>query len=105
MDSPWSFIGEMKDHAEDVVFFFTSLEGCQAYFNIPHPNAEEERVFSIVIKNQLCFRPRLNPEETLASIATVKLAMEPVSGETFNIPQEVSTATKSATFKYKLPHL
>ena len=56
--------------------------------------------FSIVRKNNACFRPHLDPEETLASIVTVKLAMESESVETFNIPQEVLTAVKSATSKY-----
>ena len=36
----------------------------------------------------------LDPEETLASIVTVKLAVECESVETFNIPQEVLTAAK-----------
>ena len=56
--------------------------------------------FSIVRKNNACFRPHLDPEETLASIVTVKLAMESESVENFNIPQEVLTAVKSATSKY-----
>ena len=61
--------------------------------------------FSIVRKNKADFQPRLDPEQTLASIVTVKLAMESESVETFNIPQEVLTAAKSATSKYKLSHL
>ena len=56
--------------------------------------------FSIVRKNNACFRPHLDPEETLASIVTVKLAMESESVENFNIPQEVLTAVRSATSKY-----
>ena len=58
------------------------------------------KFFSIVRKNNACFRPHLDPEETLASIVTVKLAMESESVENFNIPQEVLTAVKSATSKY-----
>ena len=61
--------------------------------------------FSIVRKNNACFQPHLDPEETLASIVTVKLAMESESVENFNIPQEVLAAAKSATSKYKLSHL
>ena len=101
LDSLWSFIGEMKDHVENALHWkFVRL-----ILTVPHSNAEEERVFSIVRKNKTCFRPRLDPEETLTSIVTVKLAMESESVDTFNIPQEVLTAAKIATYKYKLSHL
>ena len=105
LDSLWSFIGQMKDHAENALLFPRLWKVVRLILTIPHSNAEEERVFSIVRKNKTCFRPRLDPEETLASIVTVKLAMESESAETFNIPQEVLTAAKSATYKYKLSHL
>ena len=86
--------------------FSTSLEGFKAYLKYPSfSNAKEERVFSIVRKNETCFWPRLDPEETVASIVTVKLATESGSVETFNIPQVVLTAAKSATYKYKLSSL
>ena len=55
--------------------------------------------------NKTCFRPRLDPEETLATIVTVKLAMESESVETFNILQEVLKAAKNGTYKYELSHL
>ena len=105
LDSLWSFIRQMKDHAENALLFPRLWKVVRLILTIPHSNAEEERVFSIVRKNKTCFRPRLDPEETLASIVTVKLAMESESVETFNIPQEVLTAAKSATYKYKLSHL
>ena len=66
---------------------------------------KKNEFFFIVRKNKTFFRPRLDPEETLASIVTVKLAMESESVETFNIPQEVLTAAKKVTYKYKLSHL
>ena len=105
MDSLWSFIGEMEDHAEKALFFPRLWKVVRLILTIPHSNAEEERVFSITRKNKTSFRPRLDPEETIASIFTVKLAMESKSVEIFNIPQEVFTTAKSATYKYKLPHL
>ena len=105
LDSLWSFIGEMKDPAENALLFPRLSKVVRFILTIPHSNAEEERVFSIVKKNKTCFWPRLDPEETLTSIVTVKLAMESESVETFNIPHEVLTAAKSATYKYKLSHL
>ena len=105
LDSLWSFIRQMNDHAENALLFPRLWKVVRFILTIPHSNAGEERVFSIVRKNKTCFRPRLDPEETLARIVTVKLAMESESVETFNIPQEVLTAAKSATYKYKLSHL
>ena len=72
---------------------------------VPNFNAYDGWVFSIVRKNKTCFRPRLDPEETLASIITVKLAMESESVKTFNIPGGILAAAKSVTYKYKLSHL
>ena len=41
---------------------------------IPHSNADEERVFSMVRKNKTPFRPSLGLDKTLPSLLTVKLA-------------------------------
>ena len=95
----------MKDHAENALLFPSLWKVVRLILTIPHSNAEGERVFSIVRKNKTCFRPRLDPEETLASIVAVKLAMKSESVETFNIPQEVLTVAKSVAYKYKLSHL
>ena len=86
LDSLWSFIGQMNDHAENALLFPRLWKVVRFILTIPHSNAGEERVFSIVRKNKTCFRPRLDPEETLASIVTVKLAVESESVDTFNIP-------------------
>ena len=105
LDSLWSFTGQMKDHTENALLFLRLWKVVRLILTIPHSNAEEERVFYIVWKNKTCFRPMLDPQETLASIATVKLAMESEGVETFNIPQEILTAGKGATYKYNLSHL
>ena len=105
LDSLWRFIGEMTDHAENTLLFPRLWKVVTLILTFPHSDAEEERVFSIVRKNKTCFRPSLDPEETLASIVTVKLAVESDSVETFNIQQKVLKAAKSATYKYILSHL
>ena len=87
--------GDISQHQKNK---FYNLAYFKAYLTIPHSNAEEERVFSIARKNKTSFRPRLDLEETLVSIVTVKLAMEFESVSTFNIPQEVLAAAKRATF-------
>ena len=105
LDSLWIFIGQINDHAENALLFPRLWKVVRLILTNPHSNAEEERVFSIVRKNRTCFQPRLDPEETLASIVAVKLTMASESVETFNIPQEVLTAAKSSTYKYKMSHL
>ena len=86
LDLLWSFIGQMKDHAENALLFLRLWKVVRLILTIPHSNAEEERVFSIVRKNKTSFLRRLDPEETLASIVTVKLAVESETVDTFNIP-------------------
>ena len=45
---------------------------------IPHSNAEEDRVVSLITKNKICFSPSLKLDGNLSSIITVKLAnLEP----------------------------
>ena len=39
---------------------------------IPHSNAGEERVFSLIRKDKTQFRPNLSLDKTLSSILTVK---------------------------------
>ena len=95
----------MKDHTENALLFPRLWNVFRLILTIPHSNAEEERVFSIVRKNKTSFWSRLDPEGTLASMATVKLTVDSESVEAFNIPQEVLTAVKSATYKYKPSHL
>ena len=87
LDSLGSFIGQMKDQAENALLFPRLWMAVRLNLTITRSNSKEERVFSIVRKNKTCFRPRLDPEETLASIVAVKLKMESESVETFNIPQ------------------
>lgn len=43
---------------------------------ISHANPGEQRIFSMTTKNNTCFRPNLNPDETSGSMITIKLAMQ-----------------------------
>ena len=47
----------------------------QLDLTMPHSNAFEERVFSMIRKNKTPFRPNLDPEQILGSIITTKLAL------------------------------
>ena len=74
---------------------------------IPHSNAEEERVFSMIKQNKTAFRPSLNQEETLGSIMTIKMEMANQSvprGGVFQFPTNVLNEAKKATRKYNRAH-
>lgn len=72
---------------------------------IPHSNAAEERVFSMVRKNKTPFRPNLDPEETLGSIITTKMALpKDIPSYKFEPPRELIVAAKRATREYNLAH-
>ena len=70
---------------------------------IPHSNAGEERVFSMIKKNLTSLRSCLDQEEILGSIMTIK--MESLSRpEGINLPPNVVKAAKSATRLYNKAH-
>ena len=94
----------MKDVAEGSLGFPRLRLAMRLILTIPHSNAEEERIFSLVRKNKTCFRPNLDPEEPLASIASVKLAMKAEAVECFEIPDEILRDAKIVTDRYKLGH-
>ena len=93
---------KIKDHVENALLFPRLWKVVRLILTIAHSNAEEERVFSITRKNKTSFWPRLDPEMTLASVVIVILAMEFGSVETFNIPPEFLTATKSTTYNIRI---
>lgn len=70
---------------------------------LPHSNAAEERVFSIVTKNKTALRPNLSLDWTLSSILTIKLANpEPCSD--YEPHDTVLNQAKKATTKYNDRH-
>ena len=68
---------------------------------IPHSNAEEERIFSMVRKNKTSFRPNLDPNGTLSSI--LKLANDKPT-HAFQSPSTMVKKAKSATWDYNKVH-
>ena len=67
---------------------------------IPHSNAAEERVFSMIRKNQTSFRPSLDPKEILSSLITIKMEVENRGEDKYSFPPTVIREAKSATRKY-----
>ena len=72
--------------------------------SLPHSNAEEERLFSMVKRNIAAFRPNLDPQETLGSIFTVKLALKGEKIQRMDILNDILTRAKKATWEYNKAH-
>ena len=70
---------------------------------IPHSNASEERVFSMVRKNKTPFRPSLSLDNTLPSILTVKLATEEPCHK-FEPHSSVVNKAGKVTWQYNKQH-
>ena len=70
---------------------------------LPHSNAEEEQLFSMVTKNKTNFRASLQIDGTLSSILTLKCAdVEPC--DSFDPPRDVLETAKKATMAYNTAH-
>ena len=102
MDMIWTYLKNKRD--PDGTFSFEKLaQVALLVLTLPHSNAEEERVFSMVTKNKTKFRPNLKLDGTLSSILTIKLAnTEPC--HKYEPPKEVLATARKATAEYNKAH-
>lgn len=70
---------------------------------IPHSNAFEERVFSMICKNKTLFHPSLLLDGTLSSIITVKLGLDDPC-EKCEPGKELLAKAKKSTWEYNKTH-
>jgi len=70
---------------------------------LSYSNAEEG-LFSMVKRNKTSFRPNLDPQESLGSILTVKLAMKNKRPHSLEIHEEILSKAKKATLNYNKKH-
>ena len=102
MDIIWQYLSTVR--APDNTLRFARLSNiAKLVLIVPHSNAEEERVFSMVRKNKTCFRPSLDPKGTLSSILTIKLA-DNLPAHVYQPSKEVLKKAKSATWEYNKTH-
>ncbi len=102
MDIVWHYISTLR--APDNALRFSRLSRiAMLVLIIPHSNAQEERVFSMVRKNKTAFRPSLDPKGTLSSILTIKLANSD-QAHRFEPSKELLKKAKSATWDYNKVH-
>ena len=98
----WHFLRCMK--TLDVSLRFPRVSTiARLILPLPHSNAEEERVLPLVWQNKTCFRPNLDPQESLGSIITVKLAMDSNFPKA-HLSKEVLLSSKKATWNYNKLH-
>ena len=102
LDVIWHYLSTVK--APDGTLRFNRLcRVAKLVMVIPHSNAQEERVFSMIRKNKTSFRPSLDPKGTLSSILTIKLASTG-DAHSYEPSQEVLRRAKSATWEYNKAH-
>ena len=102
MDKIWSYLGSAT-HPDGVLRFHRLAKVAKLVLILPHSNASEERVFSMVTKNKTMFRPNLRLDGTLASILTVKLAV-PEPCHKYEPEKIVLETAKKATIEYNRAH-
>jgi len=102
MDVLWHYLSSMRA-ADNSLRFPRLTKIAKLVLTIPHSNAQEERLFSMVRKNKTAFRPSLDPKGTLSSILAIKLAArEPAY--CFEPCKEVLSQAKAATWEYNKAH-
>uniref|UniRef100_A0A1X7UKB6 HAT C-terminal dimerisation domain-containing protein n=1 Tax=Amphimedon queenslandica TaxID=400682 RepID=A0A1X7UKB6_AMPQE len=98
----WSHISTMR--SSDGSFLYGRLAKVTLLvLVIPHSNAEEERVFSLITKNKTGFRPSLKLDGTLSIIIQMKLA-NPEPCHRYEPMKEVIGKAKTATMTYNKAH-
>ena len=105
MDTIWAYLATMMSNVDGSERFALLTQVAHLVLTIPHSNAAEEPVFSIIRKNKTPFRPNLDSEETLGSIVTTKMALsKDVPPYKFEPPKDLLVAAKKATREYNLGH-
>ena len=92
IDIVWNRIGEMTSAIVKLIL------------SLPHSNAEEERLFSMVKRNKTAFHPNLDPQEILGSNLTIKLAFKGKKIQKMDIPNDISTRAEKTTWEYNKAH-
>ena len=100
MDVFWCYLSSLKGSDGQPSFSRLSKIAKLALV-LPHSNAGEERIFSIIRKNKTPFRPNLGIDKTLPSLVTVKFAEELV---TYMSHQHVIEKAGKVTWQYSKEH-
>ena len=75
LDIICGYLNSMRD-ADGIRRFENLPRADLLVLTISRSNPGEERIFSMTAKNNTCFWPNLDPDETSGSMITIKLAMQ-----------------------------
>lgn len=100
MDVIWGYLSSLK-LTNGTLKFGRISKVAKIVLVLPHSNAGEERVFSLVRKNKTSSRPSLKVDGTLASLLTIKMSLNQTS---FEPPKELLKSAKKATSNYNKEH-
>ena len=97
MDVIWGFLRSKVPHLAKIAL---------SALVIPHSNAAEERVFSMLRKNKTEFRSRLDMKGSLNSIMRIKMSLPEalVPCHTWNPPEKLLKKCKAAVRRYNEAH-
>jgi len=76
MDILWSYLENVKDTITGQPCFSLLTNVAKLVLTLPHSNADEEQVFSLIRQNKTDFRSSLSLDGTLSSLLTIKMAIE-----------------------------
>uniref|UniRef100_H3AUL5 HAT C-terminal dimerisation domain-containing protein n=1 Tax=Latimeria chalumnae TaxID=7897 RepID=H3AUL5_LATCH len=104
LDSLWDISGQMKA-TNDILCFPLLFEVAKFVLLLPHSNASEERIFSIIQKNRTNFRPNLSLDKALPSILTCKINhLYHIPCHKFKPSNDLLCRVKAATNEYNTKH-
>ena len=103
MDVLWEYLASLKDPVTKQPRFQLLAEVAQLVLTLPHSNADEERVFSLIRQNKTDARSSLSLDGTLSSLITVKMAT-PEPSHRFEPPLSLIARSKKVTAEYNAQH-
>lgn len=103
MDNIWTYLSLVQNSADSSCRFPLLSRLARLVLIIPHSNAGEERVFSLIKQNKTPTRSSLNNDGTLASLIQIKLGNQETCIE-WEPPKELLKSAKGATKQYNASH-
>lgn len=102
VDALWAYLGSRCEPGTTKLRFGQLFKVAKAVLTIPHSNAGEERIFSLINKNRTPSRSSLQLEGTLSSIITVKTHItDPLE---WKPTESLVKSAKKATMEYNRQH-
>ena len=99
MDTLWAYLSTVKDGVSGLPTFSLLSKVAKLVLTLPHSNADEERVFSLIRQNKTDFRNSLALDGTLSSILTVKMSCQEPCYK-FEPTADVIKKSKKAMWEY-----